>query len=193
MAWDIALDVRVKRNRNLFFYPAQGVLATELRSSEIRGEGGSHLNAIGGTIPGHRIEIDTKAKKVRVVDRLKLPENSELLERINEYMRSSDYFLHSGLAPDFRRDGCVREFERKLSNTPPDNLATWLYHARKLVDMGKLHLVRGQLPTLEEIERNADGDIILGDRIGLTAINNDPDFDRIKVNQKASKKQAANA
>jgi len=190
MAWDIALDVRVKRNRNLFFAPAGGVLATELRSDELRGASGKHLTAVGGFIPGHRIEIDTRNKRVRVVDRLKLKEHSELLERIREHMRNSDDFMRKDLAPDFQREGCVREFERKLTGQPPNNLATWLYHCRREVEAGKLHVVRGELPSYEEIQKSADGDIYLGDRAGLTAINNDPDFDKIKVEPKLQKRNA---
>lgn len=152
MAYDVILDARVEHNRNPFFYPAQTTLRGEVHiqqiaSKNIRGQ----LAQLGGMIPGHQVQVDTKNRKVRIVDRMGLPENAQLLKQMKAAMNTEDMLWQrlGDPEPD-------QEF-----NVTADQWPTWLYHIRRMVDHQRLHIVSGKLPLTDEIRKM--GVIRLGD------------------------------
>ncbi len=163
----IVLDVRCKFNRNPYFVPLQGSLRTEIRHEEIRLKNiPGLLNLCGGSIPGHRIVIDTKKGVGRIIDRMHFPENKEKDKLVRSALRNDEDTIGKEFGPLYNTDGCLFEEDHKLGDSPPGNLATWLFWCRRMYDDGKLKLVEGDLPTLDEIHKI--GDVFCGPDFGLT-------------------------
>ena len=164
----IVLDVQCKFNRNPYFVPLSGCLRTEIRHEEIRLK---HipglLNLCGGSIPGQRIEIDTKKGVGRIIDRMHLPENKEKNKQIRAALRNDEDTIGKEFGTSYNTEGCLFEGDHKLSDSPPGNLASWLFWCRRMLDDGKLKLVEGDLPSLDDIRKL--GDVSGGPDMGLTA------------------------
>lgn len=163
----IVLNVQCKINRNPYFVPLEGRLKTEIRHSEIKLDKiPGLLNMVGGSIPGHRIEIDTDKKIGRIIDRMHLPENEEKDKLIRNALRSDERTLVKEFGPTYDTEDCLTEGEHKLMDDGPGNLATWLWWCRRMYDEKKLELIEGKLPTLDEIRKI--GDVFGGSDYGLT-------------------------
>ena len=198
MAYDIAVDIDTSVEgvcRNVAFPPIDGVLAGYYNIARMR-SGGQQLQAIGGELPGQRIELDVKRGKARVIDRLRLPENVELLSRIRAHMENSDIFGRASFGDNWVRKDMAPDREYDLGiepeSHPPNNRDTWLWHIARLVhhkdEKGKPSpkavVVRGVVPTDEEVVKSATQVILKGDRQGIASVNENSDFNVIKPGQK---------
>lgn len=195
MPYDIVVDVDTSALgvcRNVAFPPVDGVLAGTYNIARMKGDGGPALQGIGGELPGQRIEFDTKRGRARIVDRLRLPENAELLRRIKWQIENSDSLGRQSFSEPWKRTDCVEDRDYTLSIEPgapgPNNRDTWLWHIARLVHhknrMGgptpKMVVVSGHVPTPEEVEKAATQIIWKGDRQGISSVGNNPDFNVIK-------------
>ena len=163
----LVFNVQCKINRNPYFVPLEGCLRTEIRQSEIRLDKlPGLLNICGGSIPGHRIEIDTKEGVGRVIDRMHLPENAEKDKKIRHALRSDERSLVKEFGPTYETKDCLTESEHEFTANGPGSLASWLWWCRRMYDENKLELVEGKVPTLEEIRKI--GDVHCGSDWGLT-------------------------
>lgn len=175
----VVLDVRCRRNRNPFFWPLQKTLQTELRASEISSDKVPGLiNQVGGVLPGERMEVDFQNRTCRVYHLLETPEYKDLKRRAAALLRTEQGGFQQGT--HFGEEYTVPFRE--------EDVATWLYWIRRLVDSQKLHIVSGHLPSLEEIR--AYGDVCLGDDNGLTTA---PGKGRFNYLEKSESKHAARA
>lgn len=163
----LVFNVRCKFNRNPYFVPLQGCLRSEIRHEEIRLK---HipglLNLVGGSIPGHRIEIDTKKNVGRIIDRMHLPENKEKDKQIRNALRSDEFTVGKEFGPSYNTEECLPEGDHEFSKGLPGNLASWLYWCHRMHADGKLELVEGEIPTLDEIRKI--GDVYGGPDGGIT-------------------------
>ncbi len=172
MAFDLVLDVRYK-NRNVAFGPGGSQpLAGEYNIADINSDkipGG--LNQIGGKLPGYRVEIDTKNARGKIIDKLRLKENAAMMDKIRFLLANDN--IPQRIGEKWKRDDAMDEGEWDLSgDAPPQNLATWLWHLRKLVDAGRLHVVKGTMPS-EDVIR-AMGLIWTGDAFGREGKDDKP-------------------
>ena len=157
--YDLVFDVVARRNRNVRFFPAQGNLQGEVNISQISSDKvPGYLNQVGGWIPGYQIQIDTKGRKARIVDRLKQEDHAPILEKCRVVHATA---MNGAFAPitseNFKREGdVVDEAEFEMSDDPSNSLATWLYHCWNLQRRNKLTLIKGKLPTLDEIFGHGD-------------------------------------
>lgn len=143
--YDLVLDVVAPRNRNVRFGPAGINLRGEARIAEI-----SSLNIngamakAGGSIPGQRILVDTRQHHVKIIDRMTLPESKSIDRALRELCRTEQYMhaKYGEYLPDYDAGG--------ISD---DEWPKWLYAMRRLVDHGRLKIVKGDnlLPKLSEI------------------------------------------
>lgn len=163
----LVFNVRCKLNRNPYFVPLGGCLRTEIRHEEIRLKNiPGLLNLCGGSIPGQRIEIDTKKGIGRIIDRMHLPENKEKDKQIRNALRNDENAIGKEFGPLYNTVGCLEEGDHKFSESLPGNLASWLFWCRRMYDDGKLELVEGDLPSLDDIRKL--GDVSGGPDMGLT-------------------------
>lgn len=154
-SYDVVLDVRAPHNRNPFYYPAQKTLRGEIRIAEVANKNVPGILAnIGGLIPGHQVHLDMKGRKVKIVDRIGLPENADLLRRMRTILKAVE-----GPVSDLGDPDPDEQFQSAVEEWP-----TWLYHTRLMLDRGRLHDIRGadKIPPLDEIRRL--GVIRLGDQ-----------------------------
>jgi len=127
---DVVLNVR-KGGRNVTFGPTLMALDGEVRMEDIRGNIPAVMNMIGGTVPGHQIQVDLKRRFVRFVHRLLLPENEKLWKQIQSYDGSE--------LIRWRKIGELPEVvEHNVAET---EWPTWLFHIRKGIDIGAYHTV----------------------------------------------------
>ena len=172
MAYDIVLDVRAPLNRNVQFRPADGTLRSEIRIENIRSKNlPGKLNAVGGFIPGHRVEIDMKANggkgRARIVDRMHLKEFAEKDKQVRKVFPDEINGNKSFTDYNQNDDGLLSEGVFELNGEPPTNLATWLFWCLRLVQDGSLHYAEGsaKLPSMNDIRRS--GIIYKGEDFGL--------------------------
>ncbi len=153
----LVFNVRCKFNRNPYFVPLQGRLRTEIRQSEIRLDKlPGLLNLVGGSIPGHRIEIDAKKNVGRIIDRMHLAENKEKDKQVRNALRSDEKTLSKEFGPSYNTDDCLPEGDHEFSKSLPGNLATWLFWCVRMYQDGKLEHVEGDIPTLDDVRKMGD-------------------------------------
>ncbi len=153
----IAVDVVTAPKRTVLFPPTKSMLRSELRTDKISGVRNipSILSQIGGVLPGHRIEVDTKKGEGRIVDLMHEPGNKELGERLKEAIKAAT----EGMPRDLRTGGSFSAFSKEPKRTfrmvedAPHNLATWLYWLRRLLDTGKIRVEKGEIPEMGEIRK----------------------------------------
>lgn len=138
----LVLDVREPANRNVFFRPLGRLLETEIQQAKAKRNLGNKLSAIGGVLPGERLTVDFKTLTYSITHKLNLKENAEMRAAIKRLMAADP------ISPEnvgtFGNDQ-----EGSFSS---EDVATWLWHINQLVnDLGHLELVRGKLPSEEEI------------------------------------------
>lgn len=144
----IVLDIRAPLNRNPLFPPLGHALESEKRADQITGATPALLNSVGGVIPGHRLEIDTrggKECKARLIDRMRAPEHKALGAKIKALAASEQGGFQT-----------VTDFYAEESYTVGEaDLPSWLYWMRRLVDEKKAFYVAGsdQLPEYDEIRK----------------------------------------
>lgn len=163
----VVMDVRAPVNRNVFFLPLERVLVGEIRQSEIRSDKTPGLlGQIGGTLPGDQFTVDFKAKKYKITHKLHLPEFKEMANRVRALAGSEQ--------GGFQRFGAFGQDEEGTFSD--DDVPTWLFHLRRLVDEKKLHITNGvSLPAMNEIRRlgpirvGQDGGLVLkqGNNYGM--------------------------
>jgi hypothetical protein len=142
----LVLDVSEPGNRNVLFRPLGRTLQTEIQASRTQ-HANRNLAAVGGTIPGERLTVDFKNLKWSVVHKLNLKENKELFAKIR-HNRAADQNM-----PETISAGPVGNDDSGDINPSSDELATWLYHIHKLVDLKHFVLIDGKLPSYEEIHK----------------------------------------
>ncbi len=174
---NLVFDVRYK-NRNVTFIPAGAMpLAGEMHMNLIATDKvPGKIGKIGGVLPGYQIWLDTKSNpaRARVVDKLALPEYAEMMDQIRYLLATAEDFPQR-IGENFRRDDCLNPVDVTLSKDPdgfPTNLATWLFHLKRLTDNGRLHLLKGELPSFKKIQEL--GIIYKGDNHGMSPINGVP-------------------
>ena len=124
----LVFDVRCKFNRNPYFVPLEGCLRTEIRQSEISLDKiPGLLNMVGGSIPGHRIEIDREKNCARIIDRMHLPENKEKDKLIRNALRRDENTLVKEFGDTYDPKECLTESEHEFTDGGPGNLASWLW------------------------------------------------------------------
>lgn len=128
-------------NQNTWFHPAGMSLDGEVRAEWLHSDRApGAILQIGGVIPGHRMLVDTKARVVKIIDRLSLPEHSSLVQQLKAIGQTERYW-HARF-DSFRKDVDFKPTDEEWPK--------WLYCMRRAVDHGTLRLVRGSLPTIDE-------------------------------------------
>lgn len=144
-SYDLWLDVRCPHNRHERFPPAGVTLQGEYHAIDDPNSSKAITQATAGVIPGHRMLVSTKDRHVKIVHRMSLPENKQKLTNI-EKLRGTDEFLNM---PRFKFEDA--DFQPSEQEWP-----TWLWQMHRGVENGTLHVVRGKLPTGDEIRRMGD-------------------------------------
>lgn len=160
MKADLVLDVRTPKSRNVRFYPAGITLRGEVEYTQCQTRNPA-LQYVGGRIPGMRMEVDTKSRTVRIVDRMSLPESKEIDRALRELSNTERY----------SRFKFGRYEDEQVYNVAERDWPTWLWHIRRLVDHGRLHIVSGQnnLPSPAKIAMM--GTVRYGDSVGVDGKN----------------------
>lgn len=138
----IVVDVTHPRNRNPFFRPLRRILQSEVRAANYVNEVPGELMKIGGTLPGERMTVDFKAMSWKIILKLATKEYRELAEQVRK-IRATDEKMPEN----------VTFGEEETGRFTSDQVASWLYNLRALVDQKFLTLVSGTLPEVEEIMR----------------------------------------
>lgn len=146
-SYDVVLDVYAPHNRNVRFWPAGETLRGEVRMTELatdRPPGA--LLSVGGSIPGQRLLIDTAERHVKIVDRMNLPENADKDRALRKLTQTEQYYRFA-----------YKEYEPDIDyGVPVAEWPTWLWHLKRLVDHGRLKVVKGSLPGYSEIAAMCD-------------------------------------
>lgn len=150
----ISIDVVCPQNRDLAFVPANTVLRSEYRLSEVSGTRNipAILAHIGGTLPGYRIEVDMKAGVGRLIDLMHDPENKHIDDKLHTAINTEQIRDH-GFQTDFTdySKQPVREYPLGEPDEAPHNAATWLYWMRRIMDTGRGRAKDGTVPAMETI------------------------------------------
>lgn len=141
----LVLDVREPNNRNVLFRPLHRIMETEVQQSRAPRSLGNKLAAIGGVLPGERLTVNFQTLTYSITHKLNLKENAEMRAKIKALMAADP--INPETIGSFGN-----EQEGSLDGSA-DNIATWLFHIRKLVDLKHFELVSGKLPSLEEIHK----------------------------------------
>lgn len=138
--YDLVLDAVCANNRNTYFTPARYTLRGELRASELKVENNGALSAVGGVVPGQRMLVDTKAKHIKIIDRMTLPEHKALDEQMRKLHETDAFWAHR--YTDYLGDVDFAPSEEEWPK--------WLYCMARCVEAGTMRLVRGNLPSSRE-------------------------------------------
>lgn len=151
---EITIEIASKNSNRVVFKP---LLSKPLRGRwTIASTGGEstaevlrQLMAVAPEIPGIRIAIDPQKRQARVYDPLGLPENKTLQEEIARVLNNHQQWGWGAAPwPTATRD-----------EMSANDIKTWLYEMRRLVDSGLAVIVSGSatLPSLAEIRSKAPG------------------------------------
>lgn len=172
--YELALDVKTKPveytnpdgrvelrggNQNVWFVPAGMSLAGEMLMQHVHAKRvPSAIANVGGVIPGHRMLVDTKAKHVKIIDRLSMPENRRILDELKRLSETEDYW-HS-------RFGTLRKDVD--FNVPDADWPKWIYCIRRAVDHGNMVIVRGEnlLPSSDKCREM--GEMVFNNANGIS-------------------------
>ena len=148
------IEIADECNRSVTFHPLQQKLRGRWDAQNVSYKRAHQaLTMLPTMIPGIQIVIDTNRKTRGYIDPLGKPENSEIIEKIKAARREQ-----SGICPGHNPWPAVK-FEKSTEN----ELKTWLYWMRRLVDSEKAIIIgpSDSLPTMDEIE-SMPGDIHVG-------------------------------
>lgn len=142
--YDLVLDAVCEPNRDVLFLPAEMTLRGERRQEWIRSDNiNGAISQVGGVIPGQRMLVDTRTRHVKIIDRMTLPENRSIDERLRKLTTADRYRM--GRFTDYEKD-----IDMQVS---ADEWPKWLYCMKRCVDHRSMTLVRGTLPELVEIRK----------------------------------------
>ena len=139
----VVFDVREPNNRNVLFRPLHRIMETEIQQAKAPRSLGNKLAAIGGVLPGERLTVDFRTNSYSIMHKLNLKENADMRAKIKALMAADP--VNPETVGSFGNDQ-EGEFGTEV-------VATWLFHLRKLVDLGHFELISGKLPTVEEIHK----------------------------------------
>jgi hypothetical protein len=181
--YDLVLDVVAPRNRDVRFTPAGIVLRGEKRITEISSISVNGAIAMaGGVIPGQRLMVDLKMRHVKVIDRMTLPESRAIDKVLRDLCKTERYqqWKYGEYLPDSDFGGISEKEWPK-----------WLFCIRRLVDHGRLRVVKGGelLPSLADIAKMGDITFFVGN---VRSRNEDKPFNVIGP-QNASQFETASA
>lgn len=165
----LVLNVSVPRNRNALFVPLQKILKGEQRIERVSGEISPNFPAIGGFIPGHQLQLDTKSWKWKLIDRITLPEFRELRDTIERQGRANERTVGNGLEVEEPEEGMVGEHDR----------ATWMHWIKRAVDTGRMRIESGTLPTDADVAKLGTVNLSVSGDGGFTQKEGTVPFDKI--------------
>jgi hypothetical protein len=136
------LEVDDRRNGPVLFGPLQETLRGRYEwQNWPRGTTSERGLASVPNLPGLYITVDPAKRTAKVEDPLAFRENAELL-------RTAQPAYEAVIGHSFiPRPSIDRRFKTR------DELATWLYWCRRLLDDNLARLVKGQVPTIRELAR----------------------------------------
>lgn len=140
----VVLNVEEPKCRNPYFYPAGRALRSTIRSDRLKHQPGSPVVQSVGEIPGEQIEFDGEKGKAFIRDRLAEKGNAQLRKDIAHQVSASQTILDPAA-----KGAPLPEEEYVLHND--DDRATWLAHMVRMVDAGQAVIVKGSLPTKDEV------------------------------------------
>ncbi len=148
----IVVDVEGLKNQPPFFFPLSKALTPTYDKARDSVQSSKLLSAVG-KILGTRIIIDLDSSQATLVDRMGLAENKSHLEFVQQISRTE--------VGGFRNAGTPAPPE-SVSISSEQDMVTWLYWVRRLVDKGSFVVVSGSehLPSIEQIKQM--GDIRIG-------------------------------
>jgi hypothetical protein len=94
-------------------------------------------------VPGICIELSSQRRIARLYDPLALPENKELMEMVQRAI----------LNGRGDKQGPMREIN--FDNMDENEIKTWAYGLRRLVDGRQCRVLRGKVPTIDELRRTS--------------------------------------
>jgi len=164
--FDCVIDFVAPRNRNIRFFPAGKNFRGECRLDQCVGNTPAALLQVGGVIPGQRMLIDSKARYVKVIDRMNLRENQLIDRELRRLTRTEKYW-------NFEFGHYEDDQEYHLSE---NDFRTWLWHLKRIVDHGRGKVVQGTFPVENYDDILKSGRVQLGDPMGLVPIDKDRPF-----------------
>lgn len=130
------IEVGDDRNRQIQFPPSKQILRGKWTIQGMgHAEGAQRGFGRMPPIPGMRVELDPKNKRARVFDPLGLSDMANVLAEANAVVKAA--FSHEMRPQD----------ESVFPSMSQDQLASWAYWMRRLVDDGKATMVEGVLPS----------------------------------------------
>lgn len=91
-------------------------------------------------LPGQHVSLDAARKVGRIFDPLNDPRMAEVLRKAQAVHKEA-----------FRTEAGAAE-DKRFEHLTDDEVKTWLYYMRRIVDCGEARVVHGELPTLEQLE-----------------------------------------
>jgi len=147
----IIIEMTAPRSRRPVFKPNQSKpLRSRWNASSMLGQGTPapalvELMASAPEIPGMVIAIDTQKREGRIFDPLaETPDGKAIWQRMKPVLDANQEVFGSNMQP---QRTVVRE------GMEPDDMKTWLWEMRKLVDSGAATVVSGQLPEKDQIRK----------------------------------------
>lgn len=151
------VEIANKHNRNHTFHPTQETLRGRWVRHNIQARTPHEsIMAMPEVIPGImlEVEIDGEKRVLRRIDPLSEPEHAETWKKIEAVQKRFGDFLSAG----GKGQPWPPVVVEKASH---DQLKTWLYWMRRLVDSGAAEIVASrttrQFPTIEEITEKMPG------------------------------------
>ena len=139
----IVVDVHEPMARNVVFRPLHRILEPEITSATKK-QFHRRFYALGSNIPGDRFTVDFRNHTYKIANRLNLKENKALADSIRGAMAADE------ISPV--KVGAFGDDEDGTFDSSDDATVTWLWHLRRLADIGHFKLISGKLPTCQEIE-----------------------------------------
>ena len=144
---EIVIAVDKPRNGNVYFYPTNCAIEGTFKPWRTPGAKFKPPILALGEIPGERVHLDVKGKTGRISHALRDPDNAKTLEKVRRAARTCQPPVICGEAP---------KEDRWFRNLTEEQVNTWLYWMRRLVDEGKATILQGQLPGLDELKTRKD-------------------------------------
>ena len=146
-----AIEISNHRNQQVIWYPDGKVMRGRWENSNIPA-GNSVDPALRSMpeIPGIVIMLDTSKRALRRYDPLRLPKHKELMEKIRTvYSQMFDAIdLGAKVAPD-------NDIFIKVDDATDDELRTWIYWARRVLDADNCRVIDGEVPAMADILNNS--------------------------------------
>ena len=150
----VKIEISDKCNRNVMFHPLQQKLRGRWDAQNVSYKRAHQaLAQLPTVIPGIQVIIDTNRKTRGYMDPLSNSEHAETVEKIKMAREQV-----SGISPGHNPWPAV-----KFENSTHNELKTWMYWMRRLVDSKKAIIIGNadSLPTMADIE-SMPGDIFVG-------------------------------